>query len=169
MPTPISNTNPYCSTTQFLDHYDARPVGDYLSDTTSRLSRDEIIASTVLLKLLKKSSGLIESALMAGGRYTPEDLLALTGDSLAYLEGLTADLTMWMVLNRRPNRVGEIPKQCQMAIDMLERLRGGERILGLQAQIAAGETVDNAIPPDTLLTVRGSRFFGDLTTKTQLN
>lgn len=164
MPTPVSNTNPYCSAAQFLEHYDARPVGDYLSDTTGRLSPDEILTSPKLEALLKKASGLIESALLAGRRYRPDDLLALTGNSATFLVGLTADLTMWLLLNRRPNRVGPVPTQCQLALETLEQLRGGERILGLESQVAAGETIDNVTPPDTLLTNRAHRHFGCLDT-----
>lgn len=147
MSTPVSGAAAYCTVAQFLQSYDVRTVGQLLSDTNVAYTVTDInnigsTANLTLLALLQKASGMLESACLLGNRYAPADLSGLTGNSAQFLAGLVADLAMWLLWNRRPDRKTPIPAQASVALDWLESLRTGDRIFGTQEAMNAGEPED---------------------------
>src|SRR4051812_24968628 len=102
--TPLTGATPYCSTTQFVELYDVRQAGDYLSDTGQRLPPPDVITSTTLLSILELASGHLESQLVRGGRYYPEDLYALTNNGAHFLRGVVAGLAAYYLWQRRPTK-----------------------------------------------------------------
>jgi hypothetical protein len=167
MPTPVSSSTPYCTPTILLQYYDARQIGDLLLDTTpgQRASSQAISAGDPRVEnALAWASGEIEAACLVAGKYAVADLQALTGMSLANLQGLCATLAFWKLVCRRYPKA-EMPDDVKWAFEKLERLRSGERIFGLQDQIDAGtEVIEQETLPDiferNLTTTQASRFFG---------
>jgi hypothetical protein len=138
--TPISGPAPYCTPTQLLRRYDFRSVGQYLADDGVKMTQDEVLASPILADLLREASGHLESALLRSGRYTPADLGALTNNGLEMVAGLVAGYTMFLVWARRPSRFlnDQLPLQAQLAMDKLQELATGHRVLPFQEAADAG-------------------------------
>lgn len=157
--TPLTTDTAYASTTDFTERYDSRTTADLLSDSGKRLTASQVASSTRLSTLLLQCSGEVEVAAVAGRRYLPEDLNALTGAAQQVLVGLVCDLALWRLLSRRP-LVQPMPVQCQFALDLLERLRGGERIFPTSESSTAGVNVERVSETDCLLTEKAKRYFG---------
>lgn len=163
MPTSISYSSAYCTNSEFLKRYDARTVGELLSDTGDVIDPVSLASDTTLTALLQQASGMVEAACFEGRRYDSDDLTTLDGNSQALLRGLVADLGMWLLWNRRPDRGSVIPPQVTSSMEMLEQLRQGKRIFSLQEQATAGsqmQILDSR--PDTGLVKRLNRIFGCL-------
>jgi hypothetical protein len=163
MPTSISGSSAYCSNSEFLKRYDSRTVGELLSDTGEVIDPVTLASDTTLTALLQQASGMVEAAAFEGRRYDSDDLEALDGNSVALLRGLVADLGMWLLWNRRPDRGSVIPPQVTASMEMLDQLRMGKRIFSLQEQADAGskmEIIDSR--PETGLVKRLGRIFGCL-------
>lgn len=162
MATFVGGVTAYCTPSQFLERYDARTVGDLLSDSGTRLTPGEILTSPILQSLLKQASGEIESAAFVEGRFTPELLTSLTGNSAQFLAGLTADLAMYLLYKRRPERVGQIPPAVSMVYQTLEALRQGHRVFPFKEIMDAGRTLKTIARPDDSMVNQARRFFGRL-------
>jgi hypothetical protein len=161
--TPLTSATTYATNLQFLERYDVRTVADLLSDSDTTLTTSQVQSSTRLTTLLQQASGDIEAACVAGLRYLPTDLQALLtngGTGAEYLIGLTCDLAMWKLMNRRPSPVATSPPgPAAAALEALQLLRGGERILAFQEAGNAGVEVDIEQPCCTITTT-ASRYFG---------
>lgn len=160
--TPSSGSTPYASAADFAERYDIRTIGDLLSDLGVRLPAGQVLTSSRLTTLLMQASGMLESAALAGKRYTTEDLAALTGNSKEYMKGIICDLVIWVLLGRRPTREGGIPEIVKGAVEAVELLRHGHRIFAFTEVQDAGKNVIVADTPAPLLTSRARRLFGDL-------
>lgn len=178
--TPASATSSYCTNAQFVQFYDVRTIGDWISDDGTRvtpaiLTDITTAPGTLLAALLQKASGMIEAACLIGGRYSASDLanltsaadrtLGLTSNTELLLQGLVADLAVWIMWSRRPNRDAQMPLQSQLALGTLEELRNGTRIFGTQEAINAGLPEDPVeTPPDVIhrngATYQMNRYFG---------
>lgn len=148
----MSNTR-YANGDDLLKRYDARVIGDLVSDNGTRVSVNLNINS-VLLGALDDASGMIESAVYVGKRYTAEHLSGLTNNSLSLLKRLTCDLAFEYLRTRRANDV----KQSQHVDDTFEylnRLRLGERVFDVAEVEAAGNMTSDAI---SIATLRGQHL-----------
>jgi hypothetical protein len=175
MPTVVTTATPYCTARRLLDACDYRKVGDWAADgggprpTRRALLDEDDRAGGVVATALAAASGELEAAVVAGGKYSPDDLSALTGATRAYLEGLVAGLALWWLARRR-NPASADPKQvpgAQAALDAVESLRLGERIFGLAATRDAAEMTATEFVADDQDGGRvvncASRFFGNRT------
>lgn len=165
MATPLSGASAYCTAAQLVQRYDTRTVGDLLSDSGTRLTAAQVLSSTVLAALLKQASGMLESACLVGKRYTPDDLAALEGNSAELAAGLVADLAIWLLYNRRPERRKEMPGQVEVAFEFLDKIRSGERIFGFVEHAESATTQANVETSEDVegrngLAVQADRFFG---------
>lgn len=170
-PTAASGDSAYCTVTQFLEFVDDRSVRDLLSDDGTRTA-GSLAANATLLLLLGAASGEVEAAACAGQRYvidpgaTPprNDLAALTGNSASLLARMVAWLAFHDLWSRRPSEAPLHP-QAQRALDFLERLRLGERVLGVLENHQAGH-VEADLQSAAEVTARGGivvtaeRYFG---------
>jgi hypothetical protein len=138
--TSISGPVAYCTPQQMVHRYDARTIGQYLSDDGIKLTVDEVLASPILSELLQEASGELETALLRGGRYTPADLGNLTGNGLEMLAGMVAGYAMFLIWDRRPGRFSDhqLPLRAQIAVDKFQDLATGHRILPFQEAADAG-------------------------------
>ncbi len=165
MGTPLSGATPYCTAQQFVDRFDWRTAADLLSDSGTRLTLQQVLASTVLLELLQEASGLVESACMVGNRYAPADLAGLTGNSQQLLIGLTAGVAAFHLFSRRPDRKLDVPPRAQWAMEMLAKLEEGTAVFGI-LEVAEAGVVDHLVeqPSDVearnMVTRIAGRFFG---------
>ncbi len=145
--TPLTSAAPYCTPAALIEGRDRRQVADLCSDDgdgprpTYRCLLDAgTPPGQILLASLSAASWDVESACVAGGRYTPADLQALTGVGRAGLVRLTAALAFWRLMQRRHPATSS-PKSvpgAEEAADTLERLRTGERVFPFQETADAG-------------------------------
>ena len=152
--TVVTSATSYASASDLMNHHDAGAIGDYAKDG-AQLTPNQILTSTVVSASLLWASGLLESACVAGGRYTPTDLAALTGASAAYLKGIVCDLAFFKLACRRGRP--DVSKTCpgyQDAMEALKALRMGETIFGFQEVMDASNmsTVDLSQNAQGLLT-----------------
>lgn len=178
--TPVSATTPYITVAEFLDRYDLRTIGQLMhDDDTLPMSGDNINLTALLAELentgtapgrrlyaiLQDASGKLESSALAGERYTPEDLQALTGNQAEYLKRLVADLAVRTCYERRPTLFGPPPTQSQEADAVLNAIAAGTMIFGLQEVMDAGHMTMTTDTPRNVLTrnsmvVQAQGFFG---------
>lgn len=165
MPTPVSSLSPYCSNAQFLDRYDVRTIAELIQDTDESLDVAQVTASARLEKLLMEASGQLEAAALLGGKYTPADLNALTGNMGQWIAGIVADLAAPKVIGRRFMEFGEFQKRLEQAGKVLEALADGRLIFGLQENIDAGMIDDHVetasdVEARKMITYQASKYFG---------
>ncbi len=162
--TPLTNATSYLSPADFLKRKDARVIGDLVGDAGSRVSAAALLTDPNVLAALGDASGEVESMCLLGGRYTPADLAALTGNAQGFLSKLVAELAFCQLWTRRyPDK--ERADTCQWAQDTLERLADGEQMFGFQETADAGtvlsvvEDMDD-VQTRNLVTSQAGRFFG---------
>lgn len=136
----------YATPVDLMKRYDVRDIGDLADDTNSQVSAANLPTDPNVLAALADASGDIESALLAGNRYTTDDLEGLAGNTLSKLVRLTCDIAMGYLLARRPNHDPERNKAFREQTHfMLERLRKGENVFDLAPQKDAG-VIEHATP-----------------------
>lgn len=169
--TAASGSQAYCTADQFVQFAaDDRVVRQLLSDddtpVTGALSDNELLAA-----LLRQASGEVESAACAGQRYVinsdRNDLETLTGNSAEYLAAVVATLAFNRLVNRRPSAGQNVQPTVDYnaAQDFMERLRLGQRVLGvLENQQAAALEADvetaSQVEARAGVTYTMGRFFG---------
>jgi len=132
--TPSSSTDGYTTVAEFLKRYDKRTVAQLASDTGVKLQPGQVATNERVLTALKGASGMLEASCTSGGTYTPEDLAALTGASAAFRDDIISDLAMGRLFLARPDREGQPPKAYELAMEILDQLRAGTKVLGLVQQ-----------------------------------
>lgn len=139
----------YCDPAEMILRKDARDIGQLVSDENVDVSPEDLATNPVLLQALEDASGDVDTALLTGGRYTPDQLASLAGNSLAKLQRIVAELAMYYLIARRPT---SDPERFEMLNKIreshLEPLRKGENVFNLTPQIEAGQP--SADGPSTL-------------------
>ena len=129
----------YATAAQLLERYDARDIGDLVSDTGDQASPIDLLSHPLMTTVLEDASGAVEAALLVGNRYTPSDLEGLTGNSASYLERMGCDIAMAYLLARRPGfEPDRMKSQYELSEMHLERMRSGENVLNMTDQRDAG-------------------------------
>jgi hypothetical protein len=154
----VSGSDSYCSAEQLFSFVDSREIAGLLrdSDTEDLPSRSEMLddtdaAGALLAALLRAGSGEVEAACLPRGQYTAEDLAAIaasTTNAGYHLQRVTAGCTILAAFGRRHTASGAGPDDylaVRHAREALERLRVGEHVFGLAANIEAGKGMD-AVP-----------------------
>ncbi len=131
---------PYATPADMILFFDSRTIGDLVSDDTTRVSEANQATNAKLIGALDAASGQINAACLQGERYTIADIGGLIGDSRAFLEQLTCELTMAVLWRRKPysednqSQVDAI----QRADETMKRLRSGEWVWDVADNKAAG-------------------------------
>lgn len=165
MSTVNSSSSPYCTPAAFLRYADARTAGDLVGDVGQRVDPVSLLTDAVLAAALLRASGDVEAACLAGERYRPADLTALSGTAGGeYLAGLVADLALGYLYRRRPDK-GQAPGCVGDALAKLAQVKQGEAVFGIveveQAGRASHEVEDAQDVEDRALTATAmSRYFG---------
>jgi len=125
---------------EFLKRYDPRDIGDLCGDDGQQIDRVALLTDANLQAALDDADGVIDVALIAGGRYTAANLAALTGASLNHLYRITAQITLTYLWDRRPmHRIEERKAAMAVAEATLKMLRFGENVFAIPAgNITAG-------------------------------
>ena len=155
----------YCTAAEFLKRNDKRTVARLVADADDAVTQGALPTDPNLTACLLDASGMVESAILAGKRYEVEDLAALTGAALAFLQRLVSDLAMGLLVQRRPTLNIPLSAGYQEAQRQLELLRWGERIFGFDETADAGVMQHDIITPDEVRSrndrvYQARRYFG---------
>jgi len=134
----------YATGADLVDRYDIDLISDLATDRET-VSRDEIVDHPRVSVALADASGEVEVAMLAGGRYTVEQLSSLTGNSVSHLKQIVCGLAVAALARRRPEAyereyIEAITKDARQAILSLRR---GENLFGLT------ETIESSVPEIT--------------------
>ncbi|MDE2102952.1 MAG: DUF1320 family protein [Patescibacteria group bacterium] len=129
----------YAAPSDLLARYDARTIGNLVSDSGSTVSSSSLLTDPNVAAALASASGLLQAALLQGERYSIEDLTSLTDNSQAYLVQLCCEIAFAKLYERRPwSDSKQRGEAIQRANDALELLRTGKHIFALQTDEGAG-------------------------------
>jgi phage gp36-like protein len=138
-----------------MERKDWRQLGDLVADDGEQVTEGDLLVDPRLQAALDDASGEIDAALLVGGRYSVADLAGLTGDAAKYLARITCEIAVFNLQLRRfdldAKKLEVIEKLRER---LLEPLRTGKNIFGLDEKIAAGKaSVDGPtiIEYDTVL------------------
>jgi hypothetical protein len=166
MSTNAGSLTPYCTVQQLTFRYDVRTIADFASDAGVRINVNNLTNNATILELLGQASGMVEAACLKGDIYSATDLQNLTGNSSKLLAGIVADLTIWLLWNRRQNRERALPPQVDVSIKALEQIEIGKKVFAIQENMDAGILPNPQFMTERDLTVRNyssnqaGRFFG---------
>lgn len=170
---------PYCTPTLFLERYDVRTVGDFLSDTDIRLNPAQVLNSTILLDFLRSSSATLEAFALKGTRYSVADLQLLAnldnggnpkgnvGNAAHLIYKIVVGLTMNDVWTRRPLKYAKHgrPEGVEEAYMWCQSLGEGATIFGLLETAQVGVPQPEFMTPAQIRTrnfssVQARAYFG---------
>ncbi len=171
--TPLTSATSYCTPAELLARKDWRGIADAINDTDGpRPGMAQVLTSTTVAAALLDASGELESACITGDRYLPTDLQAMLtngGAGAGLLISLVASLAWWRLYARRMPVTAnpEDVASARIAMEMLDKLRLGERVFPFQEAAAAGlpgtEDPSNAWTNPVAanrIGIQAARFFG---------
>jgi phage gp36-like protein len=132
-----------------IDRFDVRELGQLASDTNIPLNATQLQTATPVLAALQDATGVLMSALYVAFKYTQSDIDIIlndqdTGpdadDSLALLVRIVCDLAVVYLAQRRGRSYKEKFPLVQESLDLIQKLRNGERVLNLMDKEKAGLT-----------------------------
>lgn len=131
----------YATGSDLVIYHDARRLGDLIADTDIRVSAGAVPTHATVTAMLSRASGAVNMSAQVGGRYTPEDLEALTDDNAEALKGLVCDLANWYLEKRRNSTLKmEDVGGAVEAHQILEALRDGELVFPTPGALEATGT-----------------------------
>ena len=156
----------YATGTDLVDCFDVDLLGDLAQDTREPVDPSVVKTLPNVLRMLDQASGEIDVALIAGGRYQPAQLAALTGSSQAHLVRITCTIAIALLFKRRPSAAMlELAKPYYDEKEKyLKDLRSGANLFNIEENKAASvielQTV-TAVEIDTLnlLPTRMGNYF----------
>ena len=129
----------YATWENVINRFDKRLIRDLCSDDGQPIDEDDLDTNEILTKAITGASGEVESAVMVGEFYSPDQLAALTGNSQELLIDLTCELTFLRLIRRRGEKYSEDYKDMRKSVmDWLERLRKGQNVFNVAANIQSG-------------------------------
>lgn len=161
----------YATGADLVLRYDIDMIRDLATDRET-VTREQIVSETRVLTALADASGEVEVALLAGGRYTVEQLSGLTGNSLNHLKQIVCGLAVAALFRRRPEAaereyIESITEDSRKAI---QELRRGVNVFGLPEVV--NSTVQELTGPTVIditnrndLSSRMGRFFPESSTR----
>lgn len=129
----------YATGQDLIDCFDVDMVGDLAQDSREEQDVSSVPGLPIVGKFLEQASGALEVALIAGGRYRPEQLVALTGVNQAFLKRVVCTIAMSMLFKRRPSQQYlEIAKQFfEESEGYLRALQTGKNLFNIEENKAA--------------------------------
>ncbi len=129
----------YADPDDMMARYDWREVGELVSDNNEQADPVQLRTDPNLAAALADASGEVDSALLVGGNYTPDQLAELEGNSLARLKNIVCLIAIANLMNRRPLANWERYQTIKERVDLdLDKLRKGENILNIPGKAEAG-------------------------------
>lgn len=123
----------YATGSDLVKRYDVSLIGDLCSDGRESLDESVVPNHPNVATALLDASGEVDSALLAGARYTPAQLATLDGNSVYKLIRITCDIAMSILLTRRADtRNIELAEQvAKTSRGHLAALQRGENVFGI--------------------------------------
>lgn len=132
----------YATPAQLLERYDARVVGDLVSDNGVQVKKPDLLTNTNLQAALDDASGEIDASVLQANRYTTAQLTALTGNSAKHLVRLCCAIAIGLLWERRQVSDDEDEAQRETAQkrarQALDALRKGQTIFDVEVAKDAG-------------------------------
>jgi phage gp36-like protein len=151
----------YAAPADLIARKSVQTLGDLCSDSGTRVTPTGLLSDPNLQAALDSASGEIDAALLVCGRYQPSDLTGLAGNAKAHLVRICCEIAWCFLLSRKPTYESEQYKAAMELQDVyLERLRKGENVFNVAANIAAGTPKFDA---PSVATVESKLFIRDRT------
>ncbi len=126
----------YCSSAELMQFIDQRDIADMVTDNNVRPTYDMLLVDPNVSLALAAATGQITSYAQIGQRYTPAQLLALTGDDAAILKMMCAWLAFGILVTRRSRDAEQYPAW-RDAKEMLMQLRQGVTLFNVLGNIGS--------------------------------
>lgn len=113
-----------------LERYDARLLGDLVSDNGVAVAAGALPGHPVLLAVLEDASAAVDAAVFVGNRYTPAQMANLSATAAAFVRRLVCDLALIYIKRRRgrfdSDKDAALLKEVNATLDAL---RNGDDVL----------------------------------------
>lgn len=132
----------WASVADLMDRFDARQLGDLCGDVGARVEPADLPGNARAIAALNDAEGELISAITVGEKYdlTQVDTLVSGGDT--YVLKLVCDLALKNLYAAR-NQLEDTPAQSLLAMQVLQQLRQGERVLAILENQDAGSKVES--------------------------
>ncbi len=132
----------YANSADMTARFDERTLKELVVDDNT--PETNLATNVKMTAALADATGAIDAALLVGQMYDPDDLDALTDESLAYLKRITCEIALCYLVRRRPEKYGKASKEIKENVDaILDQFRSGVRVFDIDANRQAGlPTVD---------------------------
>jgi hypothetical protein len=161
--TSISGLNPYATPNDMIARFDVRLQGWLVRDDNGQSTSIDLQTDPNLRSALATASGIVEMACVAGQRYTPQDLAALTGNGAEFLKDMVCSIAADRLYHRRFPDAAALP-EAQEAQQWLKALGSGMGILPFAEAAAAGIAYDSFYTQEEIdrlnLITRNTRSWG---------
>lgn len=138
---------PYSTPSDMLQRYDARLIGDLVSDNGVQVAAGDLPTNAVLLSVLEDASASIDAAVYVGNRYTPTQMSALSTTAAAFVRRLACDLGLIYLKRRRgrfdPEKDGALLTEINSTLDAL---RDGRDLLLMNGAPSPAGTMELVQP-----------------------
>jgi phage gp36-like protein len=142
---------PYATANDFLERYDARLIGDLVSDDGTRVEVGDLPANAVVLAVLNDAGATVDAAVYVGNRYTPAQMSDLSDTAAAFVRRLVCDLALLYIKRRRgrfdPEKDAALLREVN---DTLGALRDGKDLLLLTNQSEAQASTVELVRPELI-------------------
>lgn len=142
---------PYATANDFLERYDARLIGDLVSDDGTRVEVGDLPANAVVLAVLNDAGATVDAAVYVGNRYTPAQMSDLSDTAAAFVRRLVCDLALIYIKRRRgrfdPEKDAALLREVN---DTLGALRDGKDLLLLTNQSEAQASTVELVRPELI-------------------
>ena len=123
---------------QLMERFDYRDIAALAQDAGQEIDIIALQTDTNVQAALDDASGAMLAALNVTERYSESDLTSLTGSSAKYLARICCEIALAYLWGRRPfYRIEDRKAAMEASEAHLERLRKGEHVLAIDANIDA--------------------------------
>lgn len=141
----------YATADDLLKRYDARLLGDLVSDSGTPVAPNDLPSNPVIDAVLRDACAAVDAAVFVGSRYTPEQMTTLSETAAAFVRRLVCDLALVYIKRRR----GRFDSDKDAALlkeinDTLAALRDGQDLLLLAEQSAAPASTMELVRPELI-------------------
>ncbi len=130
----------YATPSDLMLRYDSNLLGMLVNDNSQKIAPSAILNDPATQAALDDATGIINSALYVAYKYTASQIAGVTSESASLLKRLCCDLAVVMLCQRRGFDYSDKYPLLNLTLDIIERLRSGERVLDLAANESAGNT-----------------------------
>ena len=128
----------YATPSDLMLRYDSNLLGMLVNDNSQKIAPSAILNDPATQAALDDATGIINSALYVAYKYTATQMANLTHNSSSLLKRLCCDIAIVILCNRRGYDYTDKYEILQMSLDIVQKLRYGERVLDFAPNESAG-------------------------------